>query len=80
MTRAGGDARAYIGDLVNGNGQECSLYTFRLNSAAAARGRGPRATLFYNHACFMALLNFWAGRVLSTSSLVSQARRAWRMP
>ena len=34
----------------------------------------------YGHACFMALLNVFSGRVLSTSSLVSQARRAWRMP
>jgi len=34
----------------------------------------------HDHACFMALLNFSAGRVLSTSCLVSQARRAWRMP
>jgi hypothetical protein len=31
-------------------------------------------------ACFMALANCWGGRVLRTSSLVSQARLACRMP
>src|SRR5271157_4884579 len=32
------------------------------------------------HSCFMALANFSAGKVFRTSFLVSQARRACRMP
>src|SRR5450755_1998307 len=32
------------------------------------------------HPCFMALANFCSGNVFNTSSLVSQARRACRMP
>lgn len=50
-------------------------------SAGRASLGQPRAAVSTVHqACFMALANFWAGRVLRTSSLVSHARLACRMP